>query len=48
MNFDELRCYIDWLPAELINALREVLSWDIKDEDKAQIVQLILDGWLAD
>ena len=46
MVFDERRCYIDWLPAGLITALKEVLTWD--DEHKAEIVKLVLDGWLAD
>ena len=46
MNFDERRCYIDWLPAELITALRQVLTWD--DEVRAEAVQLVLAGWLAD
>jgi len=45
MNFDERRCYIDWLPAELLTALREVLTWE---SDVGLAVQLVLDGWLAD
>ena len=45
MYFNERRCYFDWLPAELLVALREVLTWDAHVELG---VQLVLDAWLAD
>ena len=44
MVFDERRCYLDWLPAELIVALREVLTWD--DKHKAMAVQFVINGHL--
>ena len=45
MNFDEKLIYKLWLPAELLNALRDVLTWESHVEEG---VQLVLDGWLAD